>query len=523
MITLTQFSNLEFKENINIVYPIMNMDEIMVKYISILEPPVEQFVRENEIILSSALSVRNDENELKQFIYEIYKAKAAAIILAFPNNDYTLLEPILEYFQKLNFPILTMSWTHLFSDIVENTLKEIWKIENRTKILLESTQKELLNSYILGNSLNTACETIYSFFTSNSIIFDINHNLKGSNVNFGEDFSVENINANDYIILKIISSSKFYGYLYLKHSDKLKQITQNNIELFIITPLILWFEKEWTSLQSNIKTTNSFVKKLTTGSFLTQEECLIKAEFLKINTKCNYLTIVGVPIEMEKFENKSWISSDIRKNISTLFINTIVERILFSANQLNSFVMQCFEDNSFIIYLQEKVNENHIEKITNFLDTLDFNIKNVLPQVAMLWGYENHSTSFANLSNSCQNAKEALHICEISNGSISRNSHELSIKHLFLSTLKKDEQILKSAQKTLAPLINYDIQKNNNLIETLAVYCKNNYNITETAQSLNLHRQSLIYRISKIEQLLNLSLKNHSDLFILELCILIKD
>ncbi|MFQ7031480.1 MAG: helix-turn-helix domain-containing protein [Clostridium sp.] len=46
-----------------------------------------------------------------------------------------------------------------------------------------------------------------------------------------------------------------------------------------------------------------------------------------------------------------------------------------------------------------------------------------------------------------------------------------------------------------------------------------NYNKSETARELNLHRQSLIYRLKKIEELTGLSLNDHDSLYLLESCL----
>ena len=57
------------------------------------------------------------------------------------------------------------------------------------------------------------------------------------------------------------------------------------------------------------------------------------------------------------------------------------------------------------------------------------------------------------------------------------------------------------------------------LIKTFTVYTKNKGNVSQTARELNLHRQSLLYRLRKIEALTKLSLIDPDDLFLLDLSI----
>lgn len=57
------------------------------------------------------------------------------------------------------------------------------------------------------------------------------------------------------------------------------------------------------------------------------------------------------------------------------------------------------------------------------------------------------------------------------------------------------------------------------LIGTFIAYNQFHGNVSQTARSLNLHRQSLLYRLRKIESLTGLSLIDPDDLFLLDLSI----
>jgi DNA-binding PucR family transcriptional regulator len=62
----------------------------------------------------------------------------------------------------------------------------------------------------------------------------------------------------------------------------------------------------------------------------------------------------------------------------------------------------------------------------------------------------------------------------------------------------------------LGPIINSE-NKDNNLIEILETYLNENCNITVTAEKLFLHRNTLKYKIKKIEELLNCDLHNFNE------------
>jgi purine catabolism regulator len=63
-------------------------------------------------------------------------------------------------------------------------------------------------------------------------------------------------------------------------------------------------------------------------------------------------------------------------------------------------------------------------------------------------------------------------------------------------------------QETLGPLSESDSRSNNALIETLECFFTCNGNLSETARTMHLHRNSLLYRLGRIEELLGRSLED---------------
>jgi purine catabolism regulator len=63
-------------------------------------------------------------------------------------------------------------------------------------------------------------------------------------------------------------------------------------------------------------------------------------------------------------------------------------------------------------------------------------------------------------------------------------------------------------QETLGPLLNGDTRHDGTLIETLENYFRCNGNLSETARAMHLHRNSLLYRLERIEVLLGRSLED---------------
>ncbi len=63
-------------------------------------------------------------------------------------------------------------------------------------------------------------------------------------------------------------------------------------------------------------------------------------------------------------------------------------------------------------------------------------------------------------------------------------------------------------QESLGPLLESDTHSNSALIETLEGFFRCNGNLSETARTMHLHRNSLLYRLGRIEELLGRSLED---------------
>ena len=74
------------------------------------------------------------------------------------------------------------------------------------------------------------------------------------------------------------------------------------------------------------------------------------------------------------------------------------------------------------------------------------------------------------------------------------------------------------AEETIGAMRKYDTSSGIDLMGTLIEFFNCNYNLSLTARKLHIHRQSLLYRLEKIEALTEMSLSNHKDLFLLEIC-----
>ena len=95
--------------------------------------------------------------------------------------------------------------------------------------------------------------------------------------------------------------------------------------------------------------------------------------------------------------------------------------------------------------------------------------------------------------------------------------YEEARKIRIIAAVMSQADIRSDAGELLSQIMEYDKTGGSmELMKTLVTFIKTNYNTSEAARQLCIHRQSLLSRLQKIEDLTGLSLKNHDDLFVLE-------
>jgi len=91
-----------------------------------------------------------------------------------------------------------------------------------------------------------------------------------------------------------------------------------------------------------------------------------------------------------------------------------------------------------------------------------------------------------------------------------------------LSELKNSEPLGRYFNNTIGRIEAYDRQNNTELLNTLEQYFKCGQNVRETSEVMYLHRNSITYRIKKIEEISERKLNSQDDNFQMQLAILLR-
>lgn len=133
------------------------------------------------------------------------------------------------------------------------------------------------------------------------------------------------------------------------------------------------------------------------------------------------------------------------------------------------------------------------------------------------WGVADGSVALAELADGLARAERALRVGRALEGPGSVADAVALGPFLLLDALARDASACRTAAALLEPLERYDTERSRDLLQTLEVFLAENGNTTSAARRLFLNRHSLMYRLRKVEELTGRDLKRHEDRFLLEL------
>jgi purine catabolism regulator len=538
--SIKDFFNLRIVEEAILRTDRKSIENRLIEFISVIELPVENFVRQNELVLTTCIGCSDDPMIFKNFIRDLHQSGAAAIVISVGRYVKEIPEVVIAYANELSLPIIEIPWRIRFADIIEIVLMEMSTIQQSNLKCFEGLQKKLLTYYLNGSTLSEAARLIHKELGNQVIIVNTSGIMKGKS-NTSEDFinsltapmkileSEKNLNLlstfdlqDIYTVYKIDSKNMIYGYLYLRalpdgsKNDYSKE-NETLVVRHIVTPISLWFDREQTIFETEMHHKDNYVWSLIKAEGRELEELTAQAKSIGYDLSVPYICMVGLMNHLE--ESYALQRSEFTSYEQWKFncIKSIKSEVIRAGKSIEKQVMTTYQKERLIVFLE--IHDSNVESTAhNFLDIVEGRIKQSYPKVIISWGIGEkivHSPYF----NMCFiDAKISLDVCCHEKKPGYRNVYHNPSIYRLLSLLYEHKDSEGITIDIIGKLVGYDTENGLDLINTFKAYLKNKGNVSQTARALHLHRQSLLYRLKRIEEITALSLDNADDVFLLELC-----
>jgi PucR family transcriptional regulator, purine catabolism regulatory protein len=525
-----------------------------VQWVSAMEMPVESFVRKNEFVLTTAIGCGHCPKEFEKFVQDVIDSEASALVVALGRHIFEIPTEVIEKAEKNNFIIIEIPWEVRFSNVIEEVMLELNDVYYKERRKSEKVQQELLNLILKEKDL--ACISTYldeqigfpviitdqtgSIQAQSKEVPNLLENWKEYAIKgliparktvslFSHDPMIQKIQTikidEQYIlqlpVIQVSGNTQDYLFVILTSDisldDFLTEHTVNVLE-HAVTTIALWFSRKNAVEETKLMLHASFIKELINGEFTSLEQACSRAEIVGYDLDLPYICIIGAPENLHDLFQKRKLDSKAFKQWNESMIHYIKEEIFYAAQSLEKEVMITYQEEKLLVFLEISL-DNKNESVINFLDLVERRLRSLLPKVVISWGIGNFNEDITGFKESYQNAKIALNISRNKKGIGHRVMYENTRIDRLLLNLFQNQDMKEIIMSTVEPLVEYNKQRNIDLIDTISTYNHYQGNVSQTARALFLHRQSLLYRLRKIEELTGLSLVDPDDLFLLDLSI----
>jgi PucR family transcriptional regulator, purine catabolism regulatory protein len=525
-----------------------------VQWVSAIEMPVENFVRKNEFVLTTAIGCGQNPKEFEKFVQDIIDSGASALVLALGRHIYDIPDKIIENAEKNQFIIIEIPWEIRFSNIIEEIMLKLNAVHFKEIKKSEKVQQDLLNLILkeeeldsISNYLNEqlefpviisdmkgaiqakskkvpCLEESWKRYIINGIIPSRDTPPLSSQDPMVQKIQIVNIEEHCILQLPVIQvSGNIQDYLFVLMPADIT--LENFLTPFIlnvlehaVTTLAIWFSRKNAADETKLMLRASFINELINGEFNSWDQADSRAEIIGYNLNLPYVCIIGSPENLRDLFKKRKLDKERFQQWSESMIHYIKEEIFYAAQSLKKEMMITYQDERLVIFLEISL-DNQKENVLDLLDLVDRRLKTLLPKVIISWGIGDYKNEISGFKESYQNAKIALNISRYKKGIGNRVMYENTRIDRLLLNLFQNSDMKEIIMSTVEPLLEYNKHRNIDLIDTLSTYTHYQGNVSQTARALFLHRQSLLYRLRKIEELTELSLVEPDDLFLLDLSI----
>lgn len=497
---------------------------------------IASLLKKNDLLLTTGYGFKDNPLDLVNFINKLHSIGVSGLIIKENRFIHNIPNQVVELCNNIDFPILFLSGTNTLGELsyqITGYLSDYKCNELSHAIHLQKQfTNMMLKNYNIDYLVHKLSLTIDSpvILLSNKLsIISPSKNLSSTHANLVNQIidliksnyeyyhSCTNEYIKDPLTLDKVTFSTFIvptiyhlpSILVILNSDKLIHPLSNTSIEQIIYALSFCIIKQQMIFENKLRIKSSLFLDLLYGNIENTSIFFKKASIYGLKENCKYMCITGSFDLQNPYETYQSISD----NKLTLNTMDVVENLENESKILNLDIIVFTQKNHFVIINQiDKDNDNSKNSVENLLSNVQ---KNFECDMSISFGLSSYFNSINQTRNAYLDSIEALN-----------SGYDLGKSNFIQHYLIKDisdiinlipQRTLKSfSSNILGNIINSSSQEKHILIDTLKAFINNKYDISKTSRELYIHRNTVKYRLSRCEELLNMSLSDSRDCFIIQ-------
>lgn len=284
------------------------------------------------------------------------------------------------------------------------------------------------------------------------------------------------------------------------------------VRLIEITHIIC---KEIFSSKIKEESRNSFMNELIFGKSVIKDDTIKRAVKYGYNIKKNYYAIVADIDNFSTYLKKSGIDKEKKIVEVKEHILQVIDNVI---KRYNKKYMYMIKSDSFYLMIAVDKNLSKRNFIEEMARSINEEIIDNINDITVSIGIGTEASDLEGFKNAVLDAENAMEISKKLSGINSiGDSKKLGVYKMFFQIENQDEMI-NLYNGTLGKLKEYEKLQAKELLNSLQVYIDENRNIGKASEKLFIHRNTMKYRINKIEEILECDLKDDKVMFHIILC-----
>ncbi|NIL29137.1 PucR family transcriptional regulator [Bacillus thuringiensis] len=499
-------------------------------------PDIIHFLKRNELLVTSAYHFKDDMYALRELIIQMKKQGCTALGIKTKRFLQEIPEEIISLADEIYFPIIELPFDVGLGDLVNQTLSYI--LDMRTNELHQAMQihQQFSNHIISGKGINMILENLSSLIQLPVVLLDYHlrpisehNNTKASIQNLKKffingrklplstieivTFSLLTKTRDTVSIFPIYTQNNQYSYLVI--DGFISPLNRSMVLAVEQAANVLAFEliKEHSLRQYSRRIQDEFFTNVINSVFSTQDEIINLGKEFNLSFDQKYICIIG-KIDIKEF-TMSFMEYQEEKDL----IYDLIEEEL---NSYTANVHLFIKDDMYVLLVNCDViwRETEKEQMISLLKNIQVKIYSYF-QKSISFGIANSSEQLLHISHSFKEATDAFYYGEMSGSKEFIEIYQAKEISAILRMIPQ-EQLKKFYESTLQSLANENEKDHAVLLHTLSVYLETHCAISETAKRLFLHRNTVIYRLEKCEEILGRNIKDPNETLQLRIAFRIK-
>lgn len=479
-------------------------------------PDVVDWVRPGEFLITSGFPFQDHPEMITDLIPQLVDKGVSAFGIKSRRYIDKIPERALELADHFGFPIFELPPSTSFSDVVREIMERVLVQEARNLSILQSRVQIMSNKLLNGNGLEEFLYTLDEMLENPVMIVD------EANQMIMSPAAIElNMMLEDSVWLRKIREDSKDGVSFI-------HINKKRIRVYIVrintkrgnTALLMLFEsnKEYTIVDQLTIDRVSILVGLEMMNIYARKEVEFKYidQFLQDWLSGKIANIVDLQMRAEAcgypFDNySSFIVGVIRwskKRKNTFQLQKVItqHRQIFLVEGIHLTLME-----GNLVFLFSHSTQKEVERVLHLIQ------KQLGADSQLCIGKTAKDVNLVNLS--YVEARKISHICDVCKLEDKLIRFEQLGVFQLLYLLPECEEVESFRERYIYPIVNYDRKNKTILMETLQAYFKHNKNYKKVSEELFTHYNTIIYRIERVFNILNLNIDNGDHMLLLQLAV----